>query len=99
MGLTDSYFGKSKAVMVFNVDVPDYDGRCIRLKWEDGATLSVQVSGQEVLVAGNKEGLRSLANHLLNLSQEAVPAGSHVHFDEYNSLESGSAELIVQREA
>lgn len=99
VGLTNSCFEESLAVMVFHVDVPDYDGRWIRLKWEDGAMLRVQMSGTEVLVAGNKEGLRSLANHLLNLSQEAVPAGTHVHLDENNSLEEGSAELIVQREA
>jgi len=39
-----------------------------------------------------------LANHLLNLSQENIPSGYHLHFDEYNSLENGSCDLIIQKQ-
>lgn len=43
----------------------------------------------------NKSGLISLANHLLNLGQDDISFGHHLHFDEYNSLEEGSSELII----
>jgi hypothetical protein len=41
--------------------------------------------------------LISLAIHLLTLAQENVPVGSHCHFDEHNSLEHGSKELIIEK--
>ncbi|WP_442945884.1 Imm32 family immunity protein [Ohtaekwangia sp.] len=31
----------------------------------------------------NREGIISLANHLLNLAQADVPSGYHLHFNEY----------------
>ena len=43
----------------------------------------------------NKEGLLSLADHLFFLAEGTF--GSQVHYDEYNSLEEGSAELIIER--
>ena len=33
----------------------------------------------------------------MNLAQDAVPSGCHFHFDEYNSLEQVSIELIVEK--
>ena len=41
----------------------------------------------------NKEGLLTLADHLFFLAEGTF--GSQVHYDEYNSLEEGSAELII----
>ena len=65
------------------------------LKWEDGFTIKVDTEHGEVVIAANKEGLISLANHLMCLAKEAP--GSHIHLDEHNSLEEGSAELILVR--
>ena len=48
-----------------------------------------------VTICANREGLLSLARQLLSLA-EGIP-GDHIHYDVYNSLEDGSAELIVER--
>ncbi|MGX8704644.1 MAG: Imm32 family immunity protein [bacterium] len=46
-------------------------------------------------MSANREGLLSLANQLSALAEEAP--GSHIHFDQYNSLEDGSVELIIEK--
>lgn len=43
----------------------------------------------------NKEGFLTLADHLSSLAEGTF--GSHAHYDEYNSLEKGLAELIIER--
>ena len=66
----------------------------MEIKWEDG--FEIKVTPQEdgaVVLEANRQGLKSLANILLTLSEE--PPGSHIHLDEHNSLENGSTELIV----
>ena len=65
----------------------------MKFKWEDGFVIKVEVQNKDVVLSANKEGLRSLANHLQALAEE--PPGSHFHLDEYNSLEDGSNELII----
>ena len=44
----------------------------------------------------DKEGLLSLQQQLAALAEETP--GSHIHYDEYNSLEEGSSELIIEKE-
>ena len=63
--------------------------------WEDGFTIKVRGEGKEVVISANREGLLSLANQLKALANERV--GSHIHYDEYNSLEEGSSELLIER--
>ena len=64
-------------------------------KWYDGFTIRVSVDDEsKVVISANKEGLLSLATQLMSLADENV--GSHIHYDEYNSLEDGSAELIIE---
>lgn len=65
------------------------------LQWVEGFTISTSIDGKAAVIRANREGLLSLANHLASLAKEAP--GSHIHFDEYNSLEEGSADLIVER--
>lgn len=65
------------------------------ITWEDGFEIRAAIRGDEVIISANREGMVSLANILLGLAEE--PAGSHVHLDEYNSLEDGSCELILER--
>ena len=68
----------------------------MEFNWEDGFTIAVKIEEDgAVLLSANKEGLLSLANHFMALAQE--PSRSHFHLDQYNSLEEGSAELIVER--
>ena len=68
----------------------------MKFNWIDGYTLRVSVSGSEVTISANREGLLSLQKQLAALA-DAAP-GSHIHYDEHNSLEEGSAELIISRE-
>ncbi|MBR0112961.1 MAG: hypothetical protein IJM02_04355 [Clostridia bacterium] len=65
------------------------------MNWENGFEISVDITDGAAVIRANREGLISLANHLTALAAE--PAGSHFHLDGYNSLESGSAELIAEK--
>ncbi|MCR5648745.1 MAG: hypothetical protein K6F67_04310 [Oscillospiraceae bacterium] len=67
----------------------------MEIKWEDGFEISVRVTEDGAVVSANPEGLRSLAGILMSLA-EAAP-GAHVHLDEHNSLEDGSAGLVLCR--
>ena len=67
----------------------------MEIKWEDGFEISVSVTEDGAVVSANPEGLRSLAGILMSLA-EAAP-GAHVHLDEHNSLEDGSAGLVLCR--
>lgn len=67
----------------------------MHLYWVDGFEVSVRIENGSAVVDANREGLLSLANHLAALAKE--PPGSHIHLDEHNSLEDGSAELILVR--
>ena len=67
----------------------------MELNWIDGFEICVQAGDGTALVSANREGLLSLANHLAALAAEAP--GSHIHLDESNSLEAGSAELILEK--
>ena len=68
----------------------------MEFKWIDGFEIKVEIQNDnEVLVATNKEGLLSLANHLITLAQKAP--GSHFHLDQHNSLEEGSAQLVIEK--
>ena len=49
----------------------------------------------EIVISANREGLLSLAKQLMALA-DGVP-GDHIHYDEHNSLEAGSAEMVIER--
>ena len=68
----------------------------MKIEWIDGFEIRVKVDNGAVVIAANKEGMLSLAKQLTALA-EAVP-GQHIHYDEDNSLEDGSAEMIIVRE-
>lgn len=65
------------------------------MTWENGFTISVSAENGSVLISANREGLLSLAAQLSALANENC--ATHMHYDEHNSLEDGSAELIVER--
>ena len=67
----------------------------MKIKWEDGFEIHVIIDKDTAVVSANREGLLSLAGQLTALAEE--PPGSHIHYDEYNSLEKGSAEMIIER--
>ena len=65
------------------------------INWVDGFTIKVSMEGNNVLISANKEGLLSLANQLKTLADEE--SSTHCHYDEYNSLEEGSCEMIIEK--
>ena len=67
----------------------------MKVRWEDGFQIRVGVWDGGVTVSANREGLLSLSRICADLAQERP--GSHIHLDENNSLEEGSAELIVEK--
>ena len=65
------------------------------IKWVNDSEISVRVDCGTVVISANREGLLSLAGQMAALANEET--GSHIHFDENNALETGSAELIIER--
>ena len=69
----------------------------MEIKWHDGFTIKVNINDETAVISANREGLLSLSAQLACLAYGE--AGSHIHYDEYNSLENGSAELIIEKTA
>ena len=67
----------------------------MNVRWVDGFEIAADVRGSEVTISANREGMLSLANILCDLAH--ADPGAHVHLDEYNALEEGSAELVIER--
>ena len=78
-----------------NIDFPQYNEQGLALVWEDNFQISCSVNGAAVCIQANGAGLVSLARHMLELAQDNAPEFSHIHLDSFNSLEEGSAELII----
>jgi hypothetical protein len=84
--------------MRITIDIPEYKSETgIKLQWEEGFEITFRIEGGVGYLSGNKEGLLTLANHLLNISQDDAPIHSHIHLDQYGGLEDGSAELIIEK--
>lgn len=82
--------------MEMTLNIPEYnDDQGFNFEWEPGFEIEASVENGVVKITANQAGLISLAKHLLNLSQDEIPAGYHLHFDEMNALEDGSSELII----
>lgn len=80
------------------IEIVQYDANNgIQFSWEENFAIEVKNEGGEVIISANNEGLLSLAKHLLTLAQNGVPIGTHIHLDEYNSLEEGSIGLIFEK--
>ena len=67
----------------------------MEFKWTDGFMISVREEDGAVVIAANRAGLQSLADHLLRLAEQ--DGQNHFHLDQYNSLEEGSLELIIEK--
>jgi hypothetical protein len=84
--------------MEIKLEIPEYSPDIgMKYNWEADFNIEVKYEDGIVVLKANKAGLFSLANHLLNLAQEEIPIGYHFHFDEGNSLEEGSTDLIIQK--
>ena len=67
----------------------------MKIEWVDGFEIMAVTENSKIVISANREGLLSLAKHLTALA-DGEP-GDHVHYDEYNSLKEGSAEIIIER--
>ena len=66
----------------------------MKIEWVDGFKIEVGIDiDNDVVISANREGLLSLARQLTALANESI--GSHIHYDDYNSLEEGSIEMII----
>ena len=67
----------------------------MKTEWVEGFEIHVRKDDDAVVISANKEGLLSLAKQLTALAEGE--SGDHIHYDEYNSLEEGSAEMIIEK--
>ncbi len=67
----------------------------MKIDWVDGFAIAVNAQEQGVIISANREGLLSLARQLQALA-EGMP-GDHIHYDEHNSLEEGSSEMVIEK--
>ncbi len=67
----------------------------MKVKWVENFKIKVTAGNNEVVLSANREGLLSLAKQLTALADGAP--GDHIHYEEYNSLEEGSAEMIIEK--
>ena len=67
----------------------------MEVTWTDGFQIRVRTEDNAVVVSANREGLLSLAGIMKTLAEEE--SGSHIHLNEYSSLEDNSAELIIEK--
>ena len=67
----------------------------MNVEWIDGSVIRVKTDDDGVTISANKEGLLSLAGQLTALAQGL--SGDHIHYDQYNSLEDGSADLVIEK--
>ena len=67
----------------------------MKIEWADGFEIRVKVENGMAVISANREGMLSLAKQLISLA-DGMP-GDHIHYDEYSSLEAGSADMIIER--
>jgi hypothetical protein len=73
------------------------DGVTRVFTWEEDARIEVRNLGGEIIIEANAAGLRTLVGHLLTLAQDGTPDGTHLHLEDNNGLEEGSASLVLER--
>lgn len=83
--------------MEIKLTISEYSNEGLELKWEPGFEIKTGINNDQLIISANKAGLISLAKQMLTLAQDMFPVGYHMHFDEYNSLEEGSIELIIEK--
>lgn len=84
--------------MEFRYQPPAYSRESgVRIEdYGDGKiTVRFQYNCAEILA--NRDGLISLAQHLLSLAQSEVPPGCHIHYIPGLSLEEDSVPLVIAR--
>ena len=68
----------------------------MKIEWVGDFRIEVSLDiDNAVVILANRDGLLSLARQLTTLADE--PVGFHIHYDDYNSLEDGSIEMIIAK--
>ena len=67
----------------------------MNVEWVDGYEIKAVAESGSIIISANREGLLSLARQLMALA-DSMP-GDHIHYDDQNSLEEGSSEMIIER--
>ena len=84
--------------MNVTLELPDYSSETgVPIQWQGDFSVFTSGMADCFIIRANKSGLVSLAIQLLTLAQDEAPAGCHIHYDAFNSLEDGSIELIIQK--
>ena len=68
----------------------------MKIEWVEGFKISVSNNNNVFIISANREGLLSLAKQLETLAESET--GNHIHYDQYNSLEQGSIEMVISKE-
>lgn len=85
--------------MNVNIEIPDYlSANGFQYDWCKNFQISTYIENGTFVLRANKEGLVSLAKQLLQLSQDEVPRGFHLHYDVFNCLEDYSSDFIIEKE-
>ena len=81
------------------IEVPYLEsGNAILTSWEDNYRLKTSFSFGEFSLRGNREGLITLARHLLTLALNDVGLGAHIHYADYlDSLEEGDVPFVIAK--
>lgn len=66
--------------------------------WENNSVIETRYSDNALTIKTNKDGLISLGRHLIALAQDTLGEKYHISFDEFNDLEEGSKELIIEKD-
>lgn len=81
-----------------NVKIPEDDSqKGVQYSWENNFEIQTELGDDAIVIKVNKAGLKSLAYKLLTLSEVPDDKQVHLHYDDINSLEEGSIELIIER--
>ena len=84
--------------MNIQIEIPDYSSNeGFKYEWRKDFQIKTSIDGSVFVIKANKEGLISLAKQLLQLAQDGVPNGYHLHYDELNCLENGSSDLVIEK--
>jgi hypothetical protein len=84
--------------MKIELEIPDFKPtEGIRYEWQTGFIIETKIENDTVIIRANSAGLISIAKQLLTLAQSEIPHGYHLHYDEGNSLEDGSGEIIIEK--
>ena len=67
-------------------------------KWIGNYSIKTGMDSDSFVITANKDGLLSLASILTYMANnDEVFDGWHMHLDQYNSLETGSVGLILEK--